>query len=401
MKNISEIKLCTACFACMDKCPKGAIRQGLNIIGEEIPIINHQTCISCGMCVDVCPANKIPELHRSEYCFAAWSNNSYDLERSSSGGIAAVLSRYIIEEGGIVYGAISRGARVFHERIDSLEEIEYLRGSKYVKSDTRNCYAKVRRDLINGKQVLFIGTPCQVAGLKNCIGKEYQNLVTIDLVCHGTPPFSYLKEHLESCVCQWLHPRTWDTISFRYNNSYFMRVFNNGKIVYQKKGASDLYFSAFLDSLILRRNCYRCQYARSERVGDLTIGDFWGIDRTKLDTSYKGKISVVLPNTQKGLSLLMSNESGLTLFRLPLEDALNHQQENLLHPSIPNKDREAFEELFPKYGFEGAIRRTNYGKRIIKVEREKIIKNSAVYKIPKRLYHFVKKLFKQMKLKNF
>ena len=154
--------------------------------------------------------------------------------------------------------------------------MEKLRGSKYVKSDIRDCYIRVRDDLRNGRKVLFTGTPCQVAGLKAFIGKDCQDLTTVDLVCHGTPPFRYLKEYLDKKCSQGGSRKGWDKAVFRSGKFFLMKVYREGEIIYQKGAADDLYYSAFLDGMIFRSNCYHCQYACPERVGDLTIGDFWG-----------------------------------------------------------------------------------------------------------------------------
>jgi len=390
IQQICDPEKCTACFICMNNCPQGAIRQGRNNLGEEIPVISLEKCVSCGRCNSVCPVNNLQDKRRAEYCYAAWSKHTYDLEHSSSGGIAAVLSMRVLNDGGVVYGAVSRDAKVFHERIETKEGVDLLRGSKYVKSDTINCFAKVRRDLDAGKKVLFIGTPCQVAAVKALAGDAEHNLQTVDLICHGTPPFSYLKDYLDKQTASHRSNRRWDSVSFRNKKSYLLRAFYSGEIVYQKNAADDLYFSAFLERIILRGNCYSCPYACPERLGDLTIGDFWGLDRRKLETSYDGKVSLVLPNTAKGAVLLQSCAEELILYRLPLEDAMNPEQGNLLHPSVPHADREAFVKLYPDYGFYGAIIRTNLGKKILCREREKRIKSTLTYRAMRRLYHFVK-----------
>ena len=386
LDQICDMNQCTACFACVDLCPKGAIRQELDALKEEMPVIDSEKCISCGLCVSMCPVNNKQKLQEADFCYGAWSKREDDLDRSSSGGVAAVLSRKVLKTGGLVYGAVSRDSKIFHDRIDTEEGLELLRGSKYVKSDTKNCFNSAHRDLKEGKQVLFIGTPCQVAAAKAFCVEAGENLLTIDLICHGTPPFSYLKEYLDKCC----HNGKWDSVSFRYKKSFLLRAFSGRDPVYQKAADEDLYFSAFLDGLIFRKGCYSCPYARPERIGDLTIGDFWGIDRSKLAAAYEGKISLILPNTTKGALFLEICQDELMLHRFPMEDAMNPQQGNLLHPSIMHSERENFENWYSKYGFCEAIMRTDLGRDILKREREKRIKNSLLYKTLKKIYHLVK-----------
>lgn len=376
LKQVCSPEQCSGCFACMSICPKGAIHQVLNKLGEEKPAIDPEKCISCGLCVSTCPVNSNQDMRRAEFCYAAWSKFGKDIEKSSSGGIAAVLSRKMLEDGGIVYGSVSRDSKVLHERIDSVDGIELTRGSKYVISDMKSCFSRIGVDINAGKKVLFIGTPCQTAAVKSVIGKHKNNLYTVDLICHGTPPFTYLKEHLD----RHLSGKKWDSVSFRSKNAFLMRVFHSGTLVYEKPAADDLYYSAFLDSMIFRENCYTCRYACPERVGDLTIGDFWGIDRSKLHASHTGKISLILPNSPKGNALIESCRDNLNLNQLPLEDAMNPEQGNLLHPSVPHTERALFEKLYPQYGFYGALKRTQFGKKIIRRKYAQMVRSSFVYR---------------------
>lgn len=375
----------------MSVCPQGAIRKEVNTLGEEMPIVAPDKCVDCGLCTSVCPTNNKPVMQRADFCYASWSKSEDDLLKSSSAGIGAVLSRTFIGKGGVVYGSTSVEGQVYHTRIDSADDIDKLRGSKYVKSDIRDCYSRVLDDLRSGRNVLFTGTPCQVAGLKAIVGTEEQGLFTVDLVCHGTPPFSYLKEHLDKLCPGNGSGKRWDSVSFRSGNSYLIKVKLDEKVVYQRRAADDVYFSAFLEKMILRSNCYHCQYACPERAGDLTIGDFWGIKRDKIDSDYEGKLSLILPDTQKGAALLQMCTDELNLFALPIEDALNPEQGNLLYPSIPHKERILFEKMYPARGFTGAMRRTDLGKAIIKREREKRIRESVFYRAVRRVYHIIKR----------
>lgn len=391
IQQICDPEQCTACFACMSICPQGAIRKEVNTLGEEVPIVAPDKCVDCGLCTSVCPTNNKPVMQRAGFCYASWSKFEDDLLKSSSAGISAVLSRSVISSEGVVYGSTSAEGQVYHTRIDSADDIDKLRGSKYVKSDIRDCYSRVLDDLRSGRKVLFTGTPCQVAGLKAIVGTEDHGLFTVDLVCHGTPPFLYLKEHLDKMCVHNGTGKGWDSVSFRVRNYFLMKAYLDGKVMYQRGAADDVYYSAFLEGLIFRSNCYHCQYACPERVGDLTIGDFWGVDRDKIESDYNGKLSLILPNTQKGAALLQTCVDELNLFKLPIEDALNPEQGNLLHPSVPHKDRKLFEKMYQTHGFVGSIEKTNLGKKVLKREREKKIKGSVLYKALRRVYHILKR----------
>lgn len=206
--KICDENRCSGCCACLNICPTGAISMIENEYGSTVPKVDMKRCIVCNACIGRCPNNKITEKKRSDYAYAVWSKNDEDIALSSSGGAATVFSRYILKNGGVVFGAAVIDNTVKHIRIDSESEIGKLRGSKYVQSQIGEVYRFVKKEVIDGKFVLFIGTPCQISGLKNYLGKYYANLVTIDLICHGTPPLKYLLEYISSIIglgCQKTH----------------------------------------------------------------------------------------------------------------------------------------------------------------------------------------------------
>lgn len=384
MKHIVNEKNCTGCYACVNICPKDAIEIKQINIESNKAVIDSSKCVNCRLCEQVCPSMNAVKMHKANICYAAWSNDDRDLRLSSSGGIAAVLSKLFLKDSGIVYGSVSKNRKVFHERVESISKSDEMRGSKYVESSIGFCYRSVKKDLSNNKKVLFIGTPCQIAGLKNYLGSEYADLYTVDLICHGTPLFVYLEEYINSIL-----PRKqrsmWDRISFRSNNRFEIIISTAcGKDLYKQSASQDAYFSAFLSGMIFQQSCYSCKFAAPERVGDLTIGDFWGLDRKKIPRDYTGKVSVVLPNTFKGVSIMNSLSNELTLIKLPVEDAFHHDQGNLLHPSRPHPDRELFLQLLPKVGIKKAIMSTAVGDNIkeqYKQERRKRLNEKKDYLI--------------------
>ncbi len=367
----------------MNICGKDAISMTVDQYGKSIPKINEDKCVSCGACQKVCPVNHTPEKRMPQTAYAVWSNNPEDKKYSSSGGVAAVMGRQIISQGGVVFGCAATDGRVKHTGAHTMDEAEAFRGSKYVQSCAGLAYRDVKACLKENKKVLFVGVPCQVAALYNYLGKEYDNLYTIDLICHGTPPVKYLEEHIKEAIGD----KKWSSVSFRGQYDWKLTVYDKNKIKYQRDRHSDLYFRAFLDALTYRENCYQCSYACPERCADMTIGDFWGLDRSVLRMQYDGNISIVLTNTEKGKNMLFGCDSEFYIQERPLKEAMNEQQWNLLHPSVAPEDREVFLSAYPKVGFDKAVAQTKIGKKVEQTYRKSRFNNSLYG----RLYNFTKR----------
>lgn len=371
---ICEKNKCTGCFACMEVCRCNAIVKIEDELGNVYPQIDQKKCVSCGMCKKICPENSKPKLLMVQEVYAAWAKE--ESIESASGGIADAFARYIINNNGCVYGAISESANILHKRISSLEEIEKLRGSKYVKSNIKKCYSECEKDLKNGKDVLFIGTPCQIAGLKAYLRKDFENLITVDLICHGTPSQKYLQEYLDNEIGN----GKWDRVTFRGKYDWKLTAYKGNKIVYQENKEYDSYFLGFLEAITYRENCYHCSYAKKERIGDITIGDFWGLNKELLRIPYEGKISLILVMSDNGKQLLDKCKKFLIMEKRNIEEAANPSQHNLLHPSLPGKDREKFLKLYPKYGFVKAMNKTEIGKKIKNAKIRRTIKEIPLMK---------------------
>jgi len=385
--QICESKNCTGCFACMNACPQDAISVVLDLYGQTVPYIDAEKCISCGLCQKICPMNHEPALQLAERAIAAWSKNDQDVSLSSSGGAAAVISRTILQQGGVVFGASCYNAKTRHICIQSVDSIDLLRGSKYVQSEIGQVYREAKAKLQAQQPVLFIGTPCQVAGLKSYLHKDYEKLVTVDLICHGTPPHKYLEQHLNHLVGE----KKWDSYSFRGKLNYHLVVYHKHQIIYQQQQWQDEFFSAFSDKLIFRDSCYSCRFARPERVSDITVGDFWGIERSTLKHPYTGRISLVLPNTEKGGFFFEQCKDALIWEERSLKEAMNEAQGSLLHPSVPHKERDIFLQLYPSIGFERAIQKTQLGKQVVRNRRKAALRNT----IPVKILRKVKRAFVQ------
>ena len=351
MKNICSFEKCTSCKACLNICPKDAIEFITNDLGQMVPSIDKQKCVNCGLCLKTCPANNPVDLNCINKCYAAWTRDDEDKICSSSGGIATAFAREIINNGGKVFGAafsVDDELKLEIKVADSAEELREFRGSKYVQSDVGYTYREVKECLESGTAVLYIAMPCQIAGLRRYLKKEYDNLYTVDIICHGMPPMLYLQEHVKNIS----KSNRISTLSFRGKYDYQLALFKAGtnKPFYKKNSREDTYFLSFLVGLIHKKSCYQCEYAQPNRTGDVTIGDFWGLDKSTLEEAYKGRVSVVLVNTDSGKRLLDMCSNRVHLEERRVHEAVEGNAQ-LRKPSVCHSKRKEFEEVYRKYGF--------------------------------------------------
>lgn len=377
MNLICEQKKCTACGSCVNICPKNAVDLSADSLGRTVAEIDQKKCVDCGLCAKHCPNNAPLDFRFPKKCYAAYTCiDSYQKE-AASGGIASTFYKYVVEQGGAAFGVRYKdGFNLTFDFAETVEEINHFLGSQYVQAETSAVYKTVRSFLEKNREVLFVGTPCQVAGLLAFLGKKYENLVTIDIVCHGTPPFTYLNEYMNEVA-----GGKADSASFRGKYNFFMTFYSEENVIYQKKAREDAYFTAFLDSLTYRQNCYNCSYARPERVSDITIGDFWGLDRASLKQYYGGRISAVLLNTDKGEEFWNKCSSLFISEERNINEAINSNGQ-LKHPSSLHKDRAEFEENYLKYGFYKAVKTKSVRKKL----RDSRIQRTILFRVYRKLW---------------
>lgn len=333
---------CTGCSACMNKCPKQCIEMKEDEIGHLHPYIDDSRCIECGLCRKVCPENTRPVGEPIRKVYAAWSLDDNDRQSSSSGGIASVLTNHIIYQGGKVFGAVSGNhCDVYHKGIDTISETVKFKGSKYVQSTIGYCYKEVKAALESNRKVLFIGTPCQIAGLRNYLGKSYDNLTMVDIICHGVPPIKLVREHLS----KFCNIEDITKVTFRDNENYRLSAFRSNKLLYSKPFPKDSYMYGFMYGLFYRPSCYECRYANNLRVSDITIGDFWGLGKTKPVSYPTKKVSVVIPNTAKGIKMLSECHDYLFLEERDSEEAIAGNTQ-LQRPSKKHKYYNLFRKIY-------------------------------------------------------
>jgi coenzyme F420-reducing hydrogenase beta subunit len=353
--------------------------------GFDFPLIHTSECIDCRKCENVCPMINSADFYNDSIplVYASWNRDKDTRFNSSSGGIFTALASDIIDRGGIVYGvAYDQDMVVCHIGIEKKEDIKKLQGSKYVQSNIGKIYSDVKLKLNAGMEVLFSGTPCQVAGLKNFIGRMDENLITCDLLCHGVPSPQLFKEYI-----QFLEQKTNEKIvDYKFRDKRNEWGFNNRVAIFENgnekilRGQDDTYIYGFANCFSLRNSCYNCKYTRLERVGDVTLGDFWGIGEIeKFDYPTKNGVSLLLVNTAKGQVLLRTIEERIILEKRSLEEA-KHNRSKLSHPIKKPHNRSVFYKDFSILSFDELSKKHLVDKGV-KGLIKKIIPSLWVYKI--------------------
>lgn len=344
--TLPDHSLCTGCGACVQICPKGCISFEADRMDAVYPKINEKECVRCGACLKVCHLNRDDLLFKkSDTVYAGWSGDSGIRASSASGGIAAAVYRYALEHDIVTFGVRMTddfSARYFE--IKSEKDIAEAQNSKYLFSHTDDVYTAVRDYLKNGRKVIFIGLPCQIAGLKSFLGAGNDHLLTVDIVCHGTCPEEYLRQHIDAVKKKALP----DRVSFRdpaYNTDKFVFSLRekDKKIYSSAVHGTDVYQLGYHEALIYRENCYHCKYARAQRAGDLTISDFSGLGQKEPWELPYGSISCIICSSEKGAGFLqkLSDEGRVTLINRPPEEAFLYEKQ-LIAPSSPHAARSAF-----------------------------------------------------------
>ncbi|MBR6669081.1 MAG: Coenzyme F420 hydrogenase/dehydrogenase, beta subunit C-terminal domain [Clostridia bacterium] len=364
IKLVDDTRRCSGCGACMTVCAHQAIRMVEDSRGCKYPVIDDRVCVGCGRCRQVCSYHKPGTARASQKAYAAYGIDTGLVKRSASGGMFASLAMSWLRAGGLIAGAVmdvDDGVQVYHILSGKAEDVSRMQGSKYVHSDAWRCYGDVLAMLRSGRQVLFSGTPCQVAAVKALSG-DPDNLTTIDLICHGVPPAAMLDDYVK-LLGKRLHGRV-EGLSFRdksISRDFCARIdVRRGKkrrSYYLRSGILSFY-KYFLQGMTYRDNCYTCPYARMERVSDVTIGDYWGIEKQHGEDIRAGRMperkdwSCVLANTEKGQRLLDAHAGEIVTYASQAEWIAreNHQ---LQHPTAEPEGRSALIRRYRKDGYAG------------------------------------------------
>ena len=388
-----EKEKCSGCGACKSACAAGAITMQPDDNGFYYPAIHAERCVDCGQCRNVCHFHHKNQVHRaSETVFAVQSKDPKVLKTSQSGGIFAELARSVLRGGGVVYGAAFNASyEVGHIRIDSDKQLYKLQGSKYVQSKTEGLFEAVKTDLGNCLEVLFSGTPCQVAALYSYIGAETKLLYTVDLVCHGVMPPSLWRDYLDYIKRKY---GAITSANFR-DKSFGWEVHDESFIAGRRKIRKNVYRKIFYKDLLLRPSCYRreedalitaCKYSGMSRVSDLTIGDFWGIRRAaSAFENTKDGISLCIINSERGQRLFESikprtiweeKDAGEAVRRQPhLSGRGNRVPASRVETARAEYREKGFLYIASKYGENGVRGMYPKGIRFIKHLRNRVLKN--------------------------
>ena len=373
---INDHSKCTGCAACRDICPKNCISMHADALDAMYPMIDESVCVGCGLCEKICPAKAELTFKAPDRVLVGWSNDRHVRLRSASGGVAYELYRTWIRNSGVAVGVtfdMEAGCR--YVLIESEEDIKATQNSKYTFSDTAGIYKTVREKLRADVPVLFIGLPCQVAGLHAFLDKEYDNLTMVDIICHGVPPQEYLRQHISDIETR--KHRKAEYVSFRdpefSTHTYMFTLRDSACQDFYRKPvlAWDNYQLGYHKALIYRENCYSCRYARKERVGDLTIGDFSGLGRCAPFTYEKLSTSCILQNTEKGARLLAEASTLIAMLERPAAEAFEYEKQ-LKAPSVRHPKRKVFECEY--------VRTRSYGKAAaasLRGEKVKVIRDFA------------------------
>lgn len=336
---------CCGCTACYAICPKNAITMHADSEGFKYPVIDKDKCIDCGLCCKVCPLDiKLEKTEDKQIAVACTAKDENFTKQSSSGGVFAILANMFMEKQAVIYGAaFDDGWNVKHIRVDSKDDLSKLYTSKYVQSDMGETFKTVKTDLNTGKEVLFAGTPCQVAGLKKYLGKDYNNLITVDFICHGVPSSlvwqCYIKEKAAS-----LNSKITD-ISFRnkkdgWKDFGFLIKAESG-IVNCEKAGDNIYMNGFLKDLYLRPSCYECKFKTLKRASDITLADFWGIEKVLPEMYDKRGVSLCWTSSTKGSEILTEALKQTAYQKVDLQEAVRHNSAALKSVNV-HKNRDKF-----------------------------------------------------------
>ena len=354
--KVCKSNKCTGCGVCVDVCPKKCVELVTDKDGFFSSSVIESLCISCGLCKKVCPANNPNNINKIQSSYKARRKNKDDTIKSTSSGVATLISEYIIKHGGFVAGCgFDENLNLKHSITKNLEQIDKFRGSKYQQSNVVGVYKEIKSMLSNGSTVVFIGTPCQSAALKNFVGKEYDGLYIVDFVCHGVPTDKILNKYIESL-------KMGNLIDVKYRNkdeSYVSSTGYNIKVKCENGNAETSLNNGvclwFASSLSIRKSCYDCNFSNMSRCSDITLADYFGNDLT--DEEKVCGAGAIFVNTEKGKRILNAVQNDLciteidTLSTIKLYSRLNNKTNvpKCRKKFFKDIDKLNYDELTKKY----------------------------------------------------
>lgn len=376
---------CCGCSACAQVCPKNCINMTSDMEGFLYPVVDHKKCVDCGICKNICPIiNFTPKSETVLSSYAGYVNDDSVRIESSSGGLFTPLAEYILEKNGVIFGAaLDDKQYVHHIAVDSIDNLGKLRGSKYVQSEIGHIYIDTKKILDEGRLVLFTGTACQISGLKHFLRKDYSNLFTVDVLCHGTPSPKLWQKYLEDQTNNFgasIRQTYFRRKNFGWKRYAVELKFSNAT-AYLKEFRDDSFMKLFLGNICLRPSCHDCKFKALERDSDLTIGDAWGIDKIMPELDDDKGTSVILVHTEKGHILLNSITEKLVIKQGNVDELLppsaDSRKSVIVHPkrskffSELNNGKSCNELLYLTDQYNGFLSKT---KKSIKNKLKRLIK---------------------------
>lgn len=347
MEEIVSKNKCTGCTACATICPKKAITLVEDNEGFKHPIIDKEKCINCGLCKKTCPVLNTKENKAINECYVAYNKDDKEKEKASSGAIFSLVANYILDNNGIVIGAaFDNDNKLNHIAVTKKEELDILKGSKYLQSNLNNIFSFVKEN-IKDKKILFVGTPCQVAGLKAVVKND--NLLCLDIVCHGVPSPKLFEKYIKE-----LEEENNDKLinyNFRDKSTGWDTYSNTAKFKNSQKtelAKDNNYMKLFLSDIALRESCYNCNFKIGNKYSDITLGDFWGIKNYYPEMYNKKGVSAIIINTEKGQEIFNELKNNLEYKECKLEKIISGNPSLKESGKYPQKREEFFKELDKK-----------------------------------------------------
>lgn len=360
---------CTGCFACVNICPKNCIYMKHNKEGFLYPAIDEDNCLNCGLCKSVCSIDIKSSENKENNAYACFSKKEDVVRKSSSGGMFFEIANLILENDGYVCGAeYAEDFSVRHVLINEKKDLHKLMKSKYVQSSINKVYHEIKNVLYRGKQVLFMGTPCQVKGLKLFLKKDYDNLFCGEVVCHGVPSYKVLKKYTDflskDSKIKYIDFRNKENGWKKYSVKF---EFENNEINMNYEKC--LYLLGFIDNLYLRKSCYSCDCKMEQTYADFTLGDFWGVDKLRPDIDNNKGVSLYISHTNKGDTIINKLESVIFYDKIKDNKYVDFNP-SIIKSAEENIKRKTFFKNIDKYNF-GMLWDYVYSRNII--DRTKIV----------------------------
>lgn len=366
MIKIKEKKNCCGCHACAMVCVKHCITMTSDEEGFLYPIVDNNLCINCGLCEKVCPIINQSKPRQPLRVFAAKNKNEEIRRQSSSGGVFTSLAEIVINEGGIVFGAqFDKDWNVIHSWTDAIEGIANFRGSKYVQSTIGDSYREAMEFLKQGRKVLFTGTPCQIAGLNKYLRKEYDNLLTVEVVCHGVPSPKIWIEYLQMLKLKNIGAISHKDKSTGWREYSFTIKKISNELIFKERATDNIYLKSFLKNYILRPSCFSCPAKAGRSNADISLADYWGIEKLSPEMDDNKGINFVCCNTHDGQRYI--NSLDLQIKEVNYQDTIPYNACIEKSTNEPN-DRQKFWEEYNKKGIKAllSLKKKNIIIRIIK-----------------------------------